>query len=180
MFSTWIGVVLLFAFFGLLTLVVIGASPRGDTYEERRAKTRVEKLKAARDEMSKTLTSYAWANKDKGIVRIPIDDAMKLTVAELAQKKPMPANPIAPPAANPSPQNAAQTSGSPGPPPKTAGSEAPKSGAATPSSETHSAPAPNKQESPALQSQPPGSPQPAASPSTSAPATPLPIRGKTP
>ncbi len=38
MFSTWIGVVLLFAFFGLLALVVIGASPRGDNYEEKRAK----------------------------------------------------------------------------------------------------------------------------------------------
>ena len=49
MFSTWIGVVLLFAFFGLLALVVIGASPRGDSYEEKRAKVRAEKLQAARE-----------------------------------------------------------------------------------------------------------------------------------
>ena len=101
MFSTWIGVVLLFAFFGLLALVVIGASPRGDTYEERRAKARAEKLQAMREQTTKALTSYGWADKAKGVARIPIDHAMKLTVAELAQKKPGPANPIATPAANP-------------------------------------------------------------------------------
>lgn len=101
MFSTWIGVVLLFAFFGLLALVVIGASPRGDTYEERRAKARAEKLQAMREQTTKALTSYGWVDKAKGVARIPIDDAMKLTVAELAQKKPAPANPIATPAANP-------------------------------------------------------------------------------
>ena len=94
-FSVWIGVVLAFAFFGLLAWVVIGASPRGDTYEERRGKARAEKLKAARDEANKTLTSYAWVKKDKGVVRIPINDAMKITVTELAQKKPTAANPIA-------------------------------------------------------------------------------------
>jgi hypothetical protein len=101
MFSTWIGVVLLFAFFGLLALVVIGASPRGDTYEERRAKARAEKLHAMREQTTKALTTYGWVDKAKGVARIPIDDAMKLTVAELAQKKPAPANPIATPAANP-------------------------------------------------------------------------------
>jgi len=101
MFSTWIGVVLLFAFFGLLALVVIGASPRGDTYEERRAKARAEKLQAMREQTTKALTSYGWVDKAKGVARIPINDAMKLTVAELAQKKPAPANPIATPATNP-------------------------------------------------------------------------------
>ena len=101
MFSTWIGVVLLFAFFGLLALVVIGASPRGDTYEDRRAKARAEKLQALREQTTKALTSYGWVDKAKGVARIPINDAMKLTVAELAQKKPAPANPIATPATNP-------------------------------------------------------------------------------
>ena len=86
MFSTWIGVVLLFAFFGLLALVVIGALPRGNTYEEKRAKARAEKLQTVREETTKALTTYAWVNKSKGVVRIPINDAMKLTVAELAQK----------------------------------------------------------------------------------------------
>ena len=39
MFSTWFGVVLLFVVFGLFVWVVIGASPRSDTYEEKRATT---------------------------------------------------------------------------------------------------------------------------------------------
>src|SRR5438477_3623611 len=115
MFSTWIGVVLLFAFFGLMALIVIGASPRGDTYEEKRAKARAEKLKALREETTKALTTYAWVDKSKGVVRIPINDAMKLTVAELARKTPAPANPIATPAVSPA---AAQTSAaSPASPP---------------------------------------------------------------
>jgi len=37
-------------------------------------------------------------HKNKGVARIPIDRAMELTVAELAQKKPAPAGPIATPA----------------------------------------------------------------------------------
>ena len=50
MFSTWIGMVLLFAFFGLLALVILRASPRGDSYEEKEAKGRVEKLVAAHEQ----------------------------------------------------------------------------------------------------------------------------------
>lgn len=103
-FSTWIGVVLLFAFFGLLALVVFRASPRGDTYEQKRAKVRAEKLEAAQKQMLTATTTYAWVDKNKGVVRIPITEAMKLTVAELADKKPAPAGPIATPAPSPAPE----------------------------------------------------------------------------
>src|ERR1700682_2183194 len=95
--STWFGVVLLFALFGIVVLAVIGPSPRGDTYEQKRAKAREEKLKAAREEDAKALTTYAWIDKNKGVTRIPIERAMELTVTELAQKKPAPAGPIATP-----------------------------------------------------------------------------------
>ena len=94
--STWFGVVLLFALFGIIVLAVIGPSPRSDTYEQKRAKTRAEKLKVVQEE-AKSLTSYGWIDKNKGIARIPIDRAMELSVAELAQKKPAPAGPIATP-----------------------------------------------------------------------------------
>ncbi len=57
---------------------------------------RVDKLKAVREEASAALQGYAWVDKAKGTVRVPIQRAMELTVAELAQKKPVPANPIAP------------------------------------------------------------------------------------
>jgi hypothetical protein len=97
-FSTWLGIVCLFVLFGLIVLAVIGPSPRGNDYEQRRAQKRIERLKTLREETEKELTNYAWADKSKGVARIPIERAMQLTVAELAQKKPAPAGPIATPA----------------------------------------------------------------------------------
>src|SRR5436190_23486696 len=110
-FSTWLGIVCLFVLFGLIVLAVIGPSPRTSDYEETRAKKRMEKLKTLREESQKELTTYAWVDKNKGVARIPIDRAMELTVAELAQKKPAPAGPIATPAAQIPP-----TGASPAPP----------------------------------------------------------------
>ena len=82
-------------------------------YEEKRAKARVEKLqKARRSKQPTALTTYAWVDKNKGVVRIPINDAMKLTVAELAQRSPAPANPIVAevsPAPQVPPRNASPT-----------------------------------------------------------------------
>src|SRR5206468_13056322 len=95
--STWVGIVLLFALFGIIVLAVIGPAPRGSTYEETRAKKRMENLKAVRDEAAKALTTYGWIDKKKGIAHIPIDRAMELAAAELAQRKPAPAGPIATP-----------------------------------------------------------------------------------
>jgi hypothetical protein len=147
-FSTWLGIVLLFAVFGMIVLAVVGPSPRGSDYEETRAKKRMEKLKTLREETEKDLTTYAWVDKNKGVARIPISHAMQLTVAELAQKKPAPAGPIAtPPAAPASPAPAS---------PAPAGS--PKPGAAQPPPQ---ASAPAAPPSPAAQSPAPASPSPA-------------------
>ena len=95
--TTWVGIVLLFALFGIIVLAVIGPAPRGSTYEETRAKKRMENLKTVRDEAAKALTTYGWIDKKKGIAHIPIDRAMELAAAELAQRKPAPAGPIATP-----------------------------------------------------------------------------------
>jgi hypothetical protein len=196
MFSTWIGVVLLFAFFGLLVLVVIGASPRGDSYEEKRANVRAEKLKAVREETNKALTTYAWVDKNKGVVRIPINEAMKLTVAELAEKSPAPANPIAP-EASPAAQGAAPTTASLAPSPASSASGTPKPTTVSgPHSEGQNQPAAAIKPPPAPPGTQPGASatpaaappsaavkapvSPSARPSPSAPATPLPVRGKTP
>jgi hypothetical protein len=196
MFSTWVGVVLLLAFFGLLVLVVIGASPRGDSYEEKRAQVRAEKLKAVREETNKALTIYAWVDKNKGVVRIPINEAMKLTVAELAQKAPAPANAIAPEASPPA-QGAAPAAASPAPSPASSASGTPKPTTVTgPHSESQNQPAAAIKPPPAPPGTQPGaSATPAAAPpsaavkapvspsvhpSPSAPSTPLPVRGKTP
>ena len=116
--STWFGVVLLFALFGVIVLAVIGPLPRGSDYEETRAKKRLENLKTSREDADKALNTYAWVDKNKGTVRIPISRAMELTIAQLAQQKPAAAGPIATPqtqaaspAAGGSPQPAASQPG---------------------------------------------------------------------
>src|ERR1039457_3046739 len=96
-FSAWLGVVLLFALFGVMVLAIIGPSPRGDTYEKKRAKAREEKLKAAREADAKALTTSSWIGKQNDPAQIPIQRAMELAVTELAQKNPAPAGPIATP-----------------------------------------------------------------------------------
>jgi hypothetical protein len=148
--STWLGIVLLFALFGVIVLAVIGPMPRGSDYEETRAKKRMEKLKTAREDAEKSLNNYAWVDKNKGVVRIPISRAMEVTFAELAQKKPAAAGPIATPQAQ-----GTATPASPAP----AGS--PKPGAAQPGG-SPSTPRPGA--SPAS--------QPAASPAAQASAAP--------
>src|SRR5436189_3770124 len=91
--STWLGIVFLFALFGIIVLAIIGPTPRRSDYEETRAKKRMENLKTVREDAEKTLTAYAWVDKNKGVVRIPISRAMELTTSELAQQKPTPAGP---------------------------------------------------------------------------------------
>src|SRR5215468_801685 len=162
-FSTWLGIVFLFILFGLIVLAVIGPSPRSSTYEETRAKNRIEKLKALHEESQKDLTTYAWVDKNKGVARIPIGRAMEITVAELAQKKPAPAGPITTPPAQAAPAAGAPTGGSPAPavPQGAAVASSPAEAApkaSPPSSSAASSPAPTQQSSV------PASPAPATTP----------------
>src|SRR2546430_6465167 len=126
-FSTWVGVVLLFALFGVMVVAVIGPTPRGDNYEQLRADARAKKLKDARDEEAKALTSYAWVDKNKGTVRLPIDRAMELTVADLANKKPALAYPIAAPESSAAPGGVASASPAPSASPQASGTPKPTS-----------------------------------------------------
>jgi hypothetical protein len=206
-FSTWIGVVLLFAFFAVFAMVMLRASPRGDTYEQKRAKVRAEKLEAAQKETLTALTTYGWVDKTKAVARIPITQAMQLTVAELAEKKPAAAGPIAAPEQSPAPATSpaaspaatatASPSASVSATPAATLSTTPKPTSITgPHSESHNQPAaainpppappgsqPGPNASPAASA--PSAPakaqvSPSPSPSPSAPGTPLPVRGKTP
>jgi hypothetical protein len=149
-FSTWLGIVCLFVLFGLIVLAIIGPSPRTSDYEEARAKKRMERLKALNEESQKELTTYAWVDKNKGVARIPIDRAMEVTVADLAQKKPAPAGPIATPPAQTAPSGASPATAAS--PQGAAVSSPPSSGAASP--------APATQQSPPA----PSSPAPATTP----------------
>jgi hypothetical protein len=176
-FSAWLGIMFLFSLFGVIVLAVIGPSPRGDNYEQTRAKKRFEILKTEREEDTKALTTYAWIDKNKGSVRIPIERAMQLTAAELAQKKPAPANPIATPAA---PESAAPAS------PGAAATAAPSpSEKSTPKATSVAGPQSENRGQPAAAANPPAAPpgtQPGGSstPVQTPAGTPLPVPGKTP
>src|SRR6516165_1075633 len=146
-FSTWLGIVFLFVLFGLIVLAVIGPSPRSSDYEETRAKKRMENLKKLHEETQKDLTTYAWIDKNKGVARIPIERAMELTVADLAQKKPAPAGPITTP-----PAPAPPTGGSPPPAahqqPDTVKPAQPSAPAGSPAAQGAASPPPAAQQSP--------------------------------
>jgi hypothetical protein len=193
-FGAWLGVILLFLFFGIFVLVLVAATPHGNNYEEKRAKAREEKLKTIRDAATKELSSYAWVDKGKGVARIPIDRAMQLTLRDLASKKPEPANPIATPA------EAAAPAASPPVPavsPAASPSATPKPKAVEgPESENRNQPAaagnppgaipgtqPGPGMTPAVSASPPSG-QPAVSPPPTAeqkpPGTPAPAPGKSP
>src|ERR1700720_3890783 len=194
-FSTWVGVVLLFALFGVMVVAVIGPGPRGDTYERMRAEDRVKKLKDVRDEDAKALTSYAWGAKNKGTVRLPIDRPLELTVADLANKKPAPAYAIAAPESSAAPGGAAAASPAPSPSPQSSGTPKPTSVAGQ-NSEARGQPAaavnppavpPSTQPGASASPAPPAkssagvqAASPSATPSTTPPGSPLPVRGATP
>ena len=197
MFSTWLGVVLLFAFFGLLALVVLKAAPRGSDYEKKRAEARAKKLEEAQKENLAALTTYGWVDKNKGVARIPINEAMQIMLVELPEKKPKAAGPIAAASPSAAPQTSPGPSASPSASPTASASTTPKpssvsgehsearnqpaAAANPPNAPPNTQPGPNT--SPAASAPPaPAKSQAIASPSAapSAAGTPLPVRGKTP
>ena len=192
-FSTWLGVVLLLGVFGAIAVAIIGPAPRGDSYEQQRAQARMKKLKDLRDEDLKALTAYAWIDKNKGTVRLPIERAMELALVELAKKKPALAGPIASPVASAAPGGAAAASSAPSPSASVHATGTPKpTSVAGENSNAHGQPAaavnppaerPGTQ--PGTGAAPPASPKssaavPAASPSAAPPGSPLPVRGTPP
>jgi len=188
-FRAWLGIVLLFLFFGIFVLVLVAIAPHGNTYEAKRAEAREKKLNDARNAATQELNSYAWVDKGKGIARIPIDRAMELTLRDLASKKPAPANPIETPAQAPA------SGASPAP----AVSPGPATAAGTPKPTSVEGPNSENRNQPAAAGNPPGAlpgtqPGPGATPAASPseqpavspipeqkpPGTPIPIVGKTP
>jgi hypothetical protein len=77
--------------------------------EPGRSELRLKNLSDLNTENQKTLTSYRWIDKGKGIVGIPIERAMELEITDLAAIHPHAAGPIALPAPSPT----ASAAGSP-------------------------------------------------------------------
>ncbi len=200
-FGTWIGIVLLFALFGVFVWVVMGAMPRGDDYEQKRSQARREKLKTAREEYQKASEGYGWVDKEKGVARIPVQRAMEVAMADLAQRKPMPANPIEPGAGDKVGQQAtAPMAPSPGPVSTPQPETTPKATAVTgkdsenrgqpaaannpPDAAPGTQPGPNatpaaSPPAPSSRAQP-GSADPGPTPEQKAPGENLPVRGRDP
>jgi hypothetical protein len=109
------GMILLLVFV-LVVKLLTGLAPMPDEDAARAA----ERAKAYADlqaENAKKLDAYAWVDKAKGAVQIPIARAMELAIAELNSKQPAPAGPIATPA--PSPEASPAASPSPAATPST-------------------------------------------------------------
>jgi len=86
-----------------------------------RRELRLKNLSDLNTENQKTLTSYRWIDKAKGVVGIPIDRAMKLELADLAASHPHPAGPITQPV--PSPSATGSPAQKPGSAPSPAGNQ---------------------------------------------------------
>jgi hypothetical protein len=194
LFGAWLGVVLLFLFFGIFVFVLVAATPHGNNYEQKRAEAREKKLNDARNAAARELNSYAWVDKGKGVARIPIDRAMQLTLRDLASKKPEPANPIATPAeaaapaASP-PTPAVSPAASPSATPKPKALEGPESenrnqpaaAGNPPGAISGTQPGPGM--TPSAYASPPGGQQavsPSPMPEQNPPGTPAPAPGKSP
>lgn len=87
---------LLIVFFAVVGKVVRSTGrPTIPDEEAIRSKQRMEILHKVHAETTAQTTTYAWVDRAKGVVRVPMDRAMELTVAKLsAQGAPHPAYPV--------------------------------------------------------------------------------------
>jgi hypothetical protein len=104
----------LLIFVGLAWYVSNERQPIPTTDKERRDQ-RLKNLADLTVENQKTLTTYRWVDKEKGIVGIPIDRAMELEIADLAGKHPRAAGPITQPTASPAPSAGGSSAQKPSP-----------------------------------------------------------------
>jgi len=75
--------ILAFCLVGVLIVAMRAGLTAGQTYDDKRAELRASRLTALRRAERQSLTTYAWVDKAKGAVRIPIERAMELTRSEL-------------------------------------------------------------------------------------------------
>lgn len=89
---------LLLLFWGATAWLAHGRGGDADPEEAARAEFRAKTLAELRADNAKKLETYAWVDRAKGSVQIPIEEAMKLVVADINNTRPRPAYPVATPA----------------------------------------------------------------------------------
>ena len=78
--------VLGFCLLAILALLLRSTLTSGQTYEEKRAQIRLNRLVALRSDEARKLASYQWVDKAKGVVQIPLERAMALTLVDIKGK----------------------------------------------------------------------------------------------
>jgi hypothetical protein len=158
---------LLLLLFVIAVRLLTGLAPAPQE-DAARAAERTKAHQELEAENAKKLQNYAWVDKAKGTLQIPIERAMELAIVELNSKKPTAAGPIATPAPSPA------ASPAPAAPPTAPAPAAPS--AAAPSASPAAAPAAAPSASPATA---PGA-APTASPAAAPPAAPTPSPAASP
>jgi hypothetical protein len=78
---------LVFSLAAVIVFAVFRVTGKRESYDDKRAALRLQKLEKLRVEDLEKLNRYAWADPQKGIVRIPVERAMEIEAVELAAKK---------------------------------------------------------------------------------------------
>jgi len=116
------GLVMLLLFWGINKWVMDGAG-NPEPEEAARAEVRIKNLADLRVEEAAKLEKYAWVDRAKGSVQIPVAKAMEIVLPELNASKPRAAYPVvaapapatAPASAQPAPAQPAPTPAPPAP-----------------------------------------------------------------
>ena len=160
---------LLLLLFVIAVRLLTGLAPAPQE-DAARAAERTKAHQELEAENAKKLQNYAWVDKAKGNLQIPIERAMELAIVELNSKKPTAAGPIATPA--PSPAASPAASPAPAAPPTAPAAPAP---AAPPAAAPTASPAAAPPAAPTASPAAAPTPSPAASPAPpTAPAAPTP------
>jgi hypothetical protein len=149
--------VMLLVFVGLVWIVFLQKQAIPTSTQQTREE-RIKALAQLNADNQKSLTSYHWVDKSKGIVAIPINRAMELVLKDLAANHPHAAGPVNPPTASPTPAAS--------PAPAAANQQA------TPAPSASATPSPSPASSPSSSPEPTASPEQSVSPEPTPNATP--------
>lgn len=98
-----LALVLLLLFWAGSTWLTSWAAGNAEPEEAARAELRIKNLAELRADNAKKLGSYAWVDRTKGSVQIPITEAMKLVAGRINDTQPHAAYPVATPAPSATP-----------------------------------------------------------------------------
>ena len=114
-----LGLLMLLLFWGANKWLIGSGASNPEPEEAARAGLRTKNLADLRTENAQKLEKYAWADRAKGTVQVPIAEAMKLVLSDLNASAPRPAYPVVvtPAAPAPAPAAAAPAPAAPSPAP---------------------------------------------------------------